>query len=147
MSRSRYLAKLCTSCAVALVVACSPPAPLTVADAWIRSPAPGGQTAAGYFKLTNHTAKPVVLTGAASDACESIEMHTTEYDGTTMRMRPLDRVEVPPGSTIAFEPGGRHLMLLHYAGVTAPKIDVTLRFEDGRGLRVSFEVRSLTGSE
>lgn len=130
----------------ALAVACSHPAALTVSDAWIRSPAPGGQTAAGYFKLANHTAKAVVLTGAQSDACASIEMHTTESDGTTMRMRPLDHVEVPPGGTVTFEPGGHHLMLLHYAGVTAPTIDVTLRFEDGTNLRVPFEVRSLSGA-
>jgi periplasmic copper chaperone A len=143
MSRFRgYLA----GCVAACVVACSHPAPLTVSDAWIRSPAPGGQTAAGYFKLANQTAKPVVLTGAESDACASIEMHTTEHDGSTMRMVPLDRVEVPPGGTVTFEPGGRHLMLLHYNGVTAPTIDVTLRFEDGTILRVPFEVRSLSGS-
>jgi copper(I)-binding protein len=143
MSRFRYLGW----CVAAFAIACSHPAPLTVSDAWIRSPAPGGQTAAGYFKLANHTAKPLVLTGAESDACASIEMHTTEHDGTTMRMRPLDRVEVPPGGTITFEPGGRHLMLLHYTGVTTPTTDVTLQFEDGTRLRVPFEVRSLIGSQ
>jgi periplasmic copper chaperone A len=133
-------------CAVALLTACAAPEPVTVANAWIRAPAPGTHIAAGYFDITNNTPTSVALIGAASDACASIEMHTTEYDGSTMRMRRLDRVELAAGATESFAPGGRHLMLLEFADVTSPTIAVTLQFADGAQLRVPFELRSVTGS-
>ena len=134
-------------CIAALVVACTAPEPLTVANAWVRAPAPGSSVAAGYFDITNNTAAVMVLIGAHSDACASIEIHTTQYDGDTMRMRELDRVELRPGATESFAPGARHLMLLRFADVTSPTIDVTLHFADGAQLRVPFALRSVTGSD
>jgi periplasmic copper chaperone A len=131
--------------AAAMLMACAPSEPLSIANAWIRAPVPGTHTAAGYFDITNHTAAPLALIGADSDACASIEMHTTEHDGDTMRMHQIDRVELQPDQTESFQPGGRHLMLLQFGDVTSKSIVVTLRFSDGSQLRVPFDLRSVAG--
>jgi periplasmic copper chaperone A len=136
-----------TWCALALLSACSGSPPTTVTDAWVRAPAPGADTAAGYFTITNHRTVPIELLGADSAACAAIEMHTTEYDRGTLKMRRLERIELAPNSTLSFAPGGRHLMLLGFAGVTSKTIAVTLHFSDGSQLGAPFDVRSLTGSD
>jgi copper(I)-binding protein len=141
--------RLCCAagCAAVLLIACAAPEPVTVAKAWIRAPVPGLHVAAGYFDITNHTPAAIVLIGAESPACAAIEMHTTEHDGSTMRMRQLDRIELAAGATTSFAPGARHLMLLQFVDVTSSTIEVTLHFADGTRLRVPFALRSVTGSD
>ena len=119
--------------------------PIAVTDAWVRVPAPGLSVAAGYFDIVNRTATPIDLIGASSDAAGSIEMHTESHDGELMQMRQLDVVALAPKQTVSFTPGGTHLMLLGYGGVTSTTIPITLRFSDGSQQTVSFEVRTLTG--
>jgi periplasmic copper chaperone A len=119
--------------------------PIAVTDAWICLPAPGLSVAAGYFDIVNRTATPIDLIGASSDAAASIEIHTELHDGEVMQMRQLDVVALAPKQTVSFTPGGTHLMLLGYSGVTSITIPITLRFSDGSQQTVSFEVHTLTG--
>jgi hypothetical protein len=132
--------------AFAWITACARAEPVTVTNAWIRTPAPGTAVAAGYFEIVNHRDAPVVLSGARSGASPTIEIHTTEHDGDLMRMRQLERVELPAGAKVAFSEGGNHLMLLHFTGVTTGTVPVTLLFADGSQLTVPFELRSVTGT-
>jgi copper(I)-binding protein len=101
-----------------------------VEDLRIRELIPGQDKTVGYLKLHNPGDRPMVLVRAEADFARALEFHTTAMDGQIMRMRRLPTVELPPGSTIAFEPGGRHLMLF---GVTSLEPDGELRFflEDG----------------
>jgi periplasmic copper chaperone A len=135
--------------ALALVlgtVACNAPRePIEVTHAWVRLPAPGLSVAAGYFDISNRSDTPIGLIGASSDAANSIELHTESHDGEMMQMRQLEAVALAPKQTVSFSPGGTHLMLLGYSGVTSNKIPITLRFSDGSQQTVSFEVRTLTG--
>jgi periplasmic copper chaperone A len=144
MQANSYRLSLCA--ALLLVCACAPKDPIGVTNAWIRSPAPGTSVAAGYFDIVNRGATPVALVGARSDACASIELHTHIHDGDVMRMRRLDRVELPVSEPVAFASGGHHLMLIQFADVTTPSIPVTLTFSDGSELTVPFELRSVTGA-
>src|SRR5258707_1031749 len=108
--------------------ACAPSKPVDVTNAWIRMPAPGTAVAAGYFDIVNRRDTPIALIGARSSVAPSIEMHTTERDGDAMRMRKLERVELGPRAKESFAPGGHHLMLMHFGGVTSGTVPVTLLF-------------------
>ena len=118
---------------------------MEVTHAWVRLPAPGLSIAGGYFDIVNRSATPIELIGASSDAARSIEMHSESHDGEVMQMRQLDAVALAPKQTVSFSPGGTHLMLLGYSGVTSNTIPIRLRFSDGLQQTVSFEVRTLTG--
>jgi copper(I)-binding protein len=146
MRQGAWLGFLCTSCALACIVACAPSEPVAVTHAWIRAPAPGASVAAGYFDIVNRRDTPKVLTGARSSASPRIEMHTTEGDGDLMQMRQLERVELPPRAKVSFSENGRHLMMMQFSGVTTGAVPVTLLFADGSELTVPFELRSITGA-
>lgn len=139
-------AVLLLSTTLVLLMACAPAETISVTNAWIRLPAPGTSVAAGYFDIANRGDTPIVLIGARSSAAPTIEMHTTEQAGDLMRMRRLERVEMPPGANVSFAEGGHHLMLLHFSGVTTATVPVTLLFADGSDLTVPFELRSVNGA-
>lgn len=63
--------------------------------------------------------------------------------GGMMEMRPVDRIEVPAGETVALEPGGYHIMLLELAAPleAGTTLEVTLTFEEGGEQVVTADVR------
>jgi len=86
------------------------------------------------------------LLGADSDAALAVEIHRTvvEDDGRAF-MRMLDDVLVPAGGSVAFRPGGLHLMLVVpdervFVGGT---FEVTLRFERTAPITVTVPVVDL----
>ncbi len=84
---------------------------LVFEDAVLRSPLPGADKTAGYVTVRNVGTSDVVLIGAEAETLGSIELHTMIHDGEMMRMRRIDEVEVPAGESVAFERGGKHLMI------------------------------------
>ena len=126
--------------------ACGASDPISVDNAWVRTPAPGGNVAAGYFDIVNRGASPVDLVGARSDAARVIEIHTHTHTGDMMQMRKVDSVTLPRGETVAFAPGGHHLMLLDFHAVTSNPIPITLVFSDTTQRTVMFEIRTATGA-
>lgn len=97
------------------------------------SPTPGGvKNGAVHMVITNNGAEADALISASSPAAAVVEIHDHETgeDGV-MRMRKIDRVDVPAGASVEFAPGGLHIMLI---GLTAPLtleeiFPVTLVFE------------------
>jgi hypothetical protein len=135
-------------CAVLLLAAVPAVADgsLSVSDAWIRA-MPAGIPSGGYFTLHNGTAKDVVLTGASTPACGSLMLHKSEMTGGMSSMHHVDEVNVPAGGSIAFAPGGYHLMCMQATAAITPgaHVAVTLSFKDGSKLFASFPVRNAAG--
>lgn len=122
------------------------PADVTVQDAWIAEPPPGAPAAAGYLTLVNPGEAPRALVAAASPACERVELHRTRVVDGVARMRPLERLEVPPGGSARLEPGGAHLMLMRPQGLKVGQtVLLELRFADGERLEVQAPVRRREG--
>jgi hypothetical protein len=120
--------------------------PLEVSDAWIRA-MPAGIPSGGYFTLHNASAKDVALTGASTPACGSLMLHKSEMTGGMSSMHHVDEVDVPVGGSIAFAPGGYHLMCMQATSAVTPgaRVMVTLSFKDGGKLTVPFQVRNAAG--
>lgn len=150
------------ACLGLCLAACSPaPAPpaaggaaeatadIAIEDAWVRSPPPGAQVAAGYLVLRNPGSEADRLLAARSPGAERVEIHEVRQEDGMMRMRELaDGVPLPPGGEVRLEPGGLHLMLMKpIAGLAeAGTVDVALVFERAGERRVSFEIRRPDGS-
>lgn len=94
------------------LVGCAPSEePPTVTGAWVRAAPPSAGMTAGYLTLTNPGDRPLTLTTVRSPAFDSIELHTTIMEDGVAKMREEKDVQVPPKGSVAFEPGGRHLMM------------------------------------
>jgi hypothetical protein len=119
---------------------------LQVGDPWMRA-LPNRLPAAGYFTLRNDGDTPVELVGAASPACGKLMLHRTVSAGGTERMEMVARIDIPAHGTIAFSPGGFHLMCTMPTTDVAPgmTVPVTLEFKDGSPLRANFNVRNAAG--
>jgi copper(I)-binding protein len=148
MTQIRKHGALCAPVLLAFVFCTSPclAGAVSVSDAWIRA-LPDNLPAGGYFTLHNDTDKSVTLTGASSPACGMLMLHQSVETSGMSSMNDVPRVEVAPGATLSFAPGGYHLMCMEPTallkqGATVP---VTLDFGDGSKTAVEFSVRSASG--
>ena len=119
---------------------------LRVSDAWVRA-MPAGIPSGGYFTLHNDTARDAVLIGAGTPDCGSLMLHKSEMTGGMSSMHHVDEVDVPAGGSVAFAPGGYHLMCMNAGPAIKPggRIAVTLTFKDGSKLTAPFPVRNAAG--
>lgn len=121
-------------------------AEVEVSHAWFRA-LPAGLPAAGYFMLHNSGASDAVLTGALSPACGMLMLHESSESGGMGRMKMVDSVPVPARGTVAFKPGGYHLMCMKPAAAMKPgaMVVVTLTFADGTKTSTRFAVKNAKG--
>jgi copper(I)-binding protein len=119
---------------------------ITVTGAWIRA-LPPSVPSGGYFTLRNGSSKTVTLTGAESPACGMLMLHKSENHGGMGGMTMMDTVDVAPGGTVSFEPGGYHLMCLDSKPILkrGGKVPVMLQFAGGASVTAQFDVRTATG--
>ena len=122
----------------ALLFACSyNSAPLQATDVVVTAPRPGMQMSAGYFTLTNSATQPINITHVTSPQFEAVEKHESVIEDGMARMYPLGDLMVPAGSSIVFEPGGKHLMLMRPIG----EFDlVTLQFHADKAVLLTVSV-------
>lgn len=125
--------------------------PVSVKNAWARPTAPGQKTAGAYMELMSATA--AALVDVETPAAAKAELHTMSIDGGVMRMRPMEKIDLPAKKTVKLAPGGFHVMLI---GVTQPlkegdKVPLTLTIEGAGGARstvkVDAEVRGEDGAK
>lgn len=115
-------------------------ADVTVTQGWFRA-LPPSVPSGGYFTLHNGSAKKITLNAVESPACGMLMMHKSSNGG----MEHVMALDVAPGETLTFAPGGYHLMCMDSKlkpGTSAP---VTFTFGQGAKLAATFAVRSATG--
>jgi copper(I)-binding protein len=119
---------------------------ITVANAWVRGTVAAQTATAAFMEITSKDA--AVLTGVSSPAAASAEVHEMHMDGNVMKMRALDKLELPAGKTVKLGPGGYHLMLLGLKrplqpGTTIP-LSLDIETKDGKRstLAIKAEVRA-----
>ena len=121
---------------------------LVVAGAWIRQPPPGTDVASVYLSLENVGTKAVKLTGVECPLAGMAMMHQTLESGGQSHMRALASVSLAPGASMAFSPGGKHIMLqgLAHPLQVGERVPLVLRFSGGIKLQVTALVRPLGAS-
>lgn len=116
---------------------------VSVADAWARSPM--SDVGAVYFVVTNAGTEDDRLIGAAApDLDATVEVHETTIANGQAEMSPVDGVDIPAGGSVAFEPGGYHVML---TDLTTPlevgsTITIVLTFDQAGEVEAQAEVRT-----
>lgn len=123
--------------------------PVGVRNAWARPTAPGQKTAGAYMELESATAAAVVAVESAAAA--KAELHAMSMGGGVMRMRPVQKINLPAGKTVKLAPGGLHIMLIDVrrplkSGDKVP-LALTVQTADGMKstLKLEAEVRAASG--
>ena len=106
-----------------------------------------GQTTSGvvYLTIVNHASSPDRLMSASTPVAARTDLHMTVRDGDVVRMRRLETIDIEAGGTLAFEPGGAHVML---SGLEAPlregdSFELTLEFEAAGPMTLEVPVKSI----
>jgi copper(I)-binding protein len=112
-------------------------AQLGVDDAWVRLPAVSSRPGAAYFTIKGG-ADATSLLGVSSPAAVRTELHEMK----TMAL--LKDVAIAAGSTVKFEPGGKHVMLYDISPEVRAggKIPLRLAFANGKTIEVEAELRA-----
>jgi hypothetical protein len=104
---------------------------VTVTHPWARA-TPGGATiGSAYLEVKAERGKGDRLIGARSPAAGNVELHNHVMEGGIARMRRVDAIAVPGGTSVVLRPSGYHLMLTN---LKAPLkegdlVKITLVFE------------------
>ena len=120
---------------------------IQVVDAWSRPTPPGIGVGVAYFTIRN-PGKADRLLRAASPVARRAELHVSVMRDGVMKMEGLSSVDVGSGAPVAFEPSGRHVMLM---GLKRPLKEgdvfpLTLTFANAGPVETRVRVRRIDGA-
>ena len=119
---------------------------LTIGHPWSRATPGGAKVGGGYLTVTNNGSAPDRLVAATTNVADRVEIHEMAMNNGVMTMRQIPGgIPVPPGQTVAFAPGGYHLMLM---GLKTPlkegdRVKATLTFEKAGPIEVTINVEGI----
>jgi len=111
-----------------------------ISDPWVRATVPGQSVAGAYMELTSNV--PAALVAADSPVARKTEPHSTTFDGGVMKMRAVERIELPANETVVLKPGGYHLMLVDIKRELKPgdRVPLTLIVQGRNGARSTLQL-------
>lgn len=114
---------------------------IMVMGAFARASAvPTAKAATAYLTLMNHGAAPDRLLSIATDAAENARLHRTTEENGIAKMRPVEFLDLPAGSSVELKPGGLHVMM---TGLKAPLVEgasITLRLTFEKAGEIEIQV-------
>lgn len=107
---------------------------------------PPGTPASAAFMTVHNPGDAAAIVRAEGDVAEFVELHThLAGDDGTMRMRPVERIDLPSGETVTLQPGGLHVMLIGLAHTleVGDTFDLGVVFDDGSKAALSVPVKAI----
>jgi copper(I)-binding protein len=117
--------------------------PLQITTPWLRATPKGAKVAGGYLSITNKGSEPDRLIGASIPVAPTGEIHEMSMENGTMHMQELtDGLEIKPGETVEFKPGGYHIMFVDLAEPLkqGDTVEGILTFAKAGKVNVTFKV-------
>jgi len=118
---------------------------VSVSDAYVRATAPGQANSAAFMKLHNGSMQAYSVVDAEGHAAKAVELHTHVNAGGMMKMRRIDKIDVPAHGNVELKPGGHHVMLigLKQAANEGDSIHLSLVFNDGSKKMINVPVKKM----
>ena len=120
-----------------------------IKDPWARATPAKADAGAAYLTIVSPV--PDELVSVSSPVAKKAGLHTMTMEGSVMKMRPLDKVDIPANQPITLKPGGMHIML---QGLNEPlqagqSFPLTLTFEKAghKQVEVAIEKAGAMGPE
>jgi copper(I)-binding protein len=117
------------------LAACAKEKELSVTDAYVQFSPVRTNPSAAYFTVHGGP-QDVSLIGVSTEVAIRSEMHETMTAGNMASMKPVMNVQIPAGSIVRFEPGGKHVMMWNINPGLAPPKRITLNFAFSNGERI-----------
>ena len=120
-------------------------ASIEISTPWSRATPKGAQTAIGYMTIKNNGTTPDRLTGGSVDVADHFQLHAMTMENGIAKMRELSDIEIKPGQTIEFKPGGWHVMFvnLKHALSKGEHVSGTLVFERAGKVNIEYSVEGI----
>lgn len=120
------------------------PAGIAVSNGRLVLPAVTGNPGAVYFDVANNGDADTAIGGVAVEGAQSAMLHTTVQSGGMASMQHMDSVPLAKGATVAFAPGGNHVMAMDLSDTlkSGASTEVTLTFANGDKASFPAEVRA-----
>jgi periplasmic copper chaperone A len=119
---------------------------LHIEHPWSRATPKGAKVGAGYLVIENRGSAADRFVSASAEFAGRTELHEMAVTDGVMRMRPLaNGVEIAPGMSAKFEPGGLHVMFLDLKRPLekGERVKATLNFEKAGAVEVVFVVEAM----
>lgn len=115
---------------------------LTATDPIVPLAPPGAMAHAAYFTLTNTGSTSRRLIGVQADGYAMAHLHRSEDSNGVATMSAVHQIDLEPGQSVVFAPGGLHVMMMHPSAPLAVggRVEVTLHFDDGETLLIAADV-------
>ncbi len=118
---------------------------IAISGPWSRATPKGAQTGVGYMTIKNNGSTPDRLIGGSVDAADRFQLHAMTMENSIAKMRELSDIEIKPGQTIEFKPGGSHVMFvnLKHPLSKGERINGTLVFERAGKVQIEYSVEGI----
>jgi periplasmic copper chaperone A len=118
---------------------------IEISSPWSRATPKGAQTAIGYMTIKNNGTTPDRLVGGSIDVADRFQLHAMTMEDGIAKMRELSDIEIKPGQSVEFKPGGDHVMFvnLKHPLSKGDHPSGTLVFERAGKVNVEYSIESL----
>ena len=116
---------------------------IEVKDSWGRTSPQAAGNDAFYLTLDND-GEADTLVAATTDACGTVELHTTVMEDGVMKMQMVEGgIAITSNGSVSLEPGGLHVMCIdrQVDFVAGAKLNLTLDYETAESETVEIEIR------
>lgn len=116
-----------------------------VLDAHARAVPPGQRNSAAFMRILNPGDQPRALVGAESPVARVVELHTHRMEDGVMKMRRVERIDLPAQGETALKPGGLHLMLIDLKQPLkqGDSVDLRIVLDNGEVIDVTADTRDI----
>ncbi len=116
-----------------------------VDNAYVRAVPPTQNVSAAFMSLRNESATDRRIVAAESPVAKTVELHAHIMKDGMMRMRQVEKIDLPAGQDVALKPGGLHIMLIGLKQKLVPgeNVGVTLILDDGSRATINATVKKL----
>jgi copper(I)-binding protein len=85
---------------------------IAIEHAWARATPAGAKTGAAYLTVVNNGKATDTLVSASTPVANEVQFHSVKEENGVSSMREMSTVEVRPGASVTFNPGGMHIMIV-----------------------------------
>jgi copper(I)-binding protein len=118
---------------------------ISIEHAYIRAVPPGQDNSAAFMQLINSSDKKQTIVNARSNIAEVVELHTHIHADGMMKMRRIEKIDIPAMGNTTLQPGGLHIMLikLHHDLKIGQEVLLTIEFSDGSTKTINVPVQKI----
>ena len=123
---------------------------VTIKEPWVRGTVRGQKATGAFMQLT--ASEAATLVAVESPVAGSVQIHEMKMENDVMKMRAIQKLDLPAGKAVDLKPGGYHMMLMDLKQPLkkGEAVPIKLRFESKdktfKTIEIKAQVRELGAS-